>query len=330
MVAPLEILAGTDWSALEHAYGGADDLPEQLIGLLSGVPEVAGDVLGVLDAAVLHQGSIYSCTAPVALFVAGILGDERTGVECESSLPWDDRFRPLRAALLEWLGNVGESATYFDGVTDPEADLEAELACRATRPELYRAVAPFVWDPVASVRTEALRAAGHLLLAEELADVRCALADRLVEDASRTRPVERAHLALVLDGWGIPPRALLADPEPGVRAYAAVARILDGDLPALAEVRAALRDPDAVNRWFDGHHPQRGGWFLDTLVGALLRRTTTFDEIEPEATAIATAPKSYARQCSIRSLLPRAFPPGGADSPASTRFRAALDRANRS
>jgi hypothetical protein len=320
MVAPLEILTGTDWSRLEHAYGSADGLADQLIGLLSGDPEVAGDVLGVLDAAVLHQGTIYSCTAPVALFVAGVLTDERTGVACESSLPWDDRVRPLRAALLEWLGEVGDSAAYSGNARD------AVRACRAIRPQLYRAVAPFVWDPVASVRTEALGAAGTLLLADDLADVRHALAERLMEDASRTGASERAHLALVLDRWGIAPRTLLTDPEPGVRAYAAVARHLDGDPAALAEVRAALCDPDAVNHWFDGHHPQRGGWFLDTLVGALLRRTTAFDEIEPEATAIAMAPDSYARQCSVRSLMPRAFPPGRPDSPAAKRFRAALDR----
>jgi hypothetical protein len=34
--------------------------------------------LGYLDAVLLHQGSMYSATAPSAEFVAGILDDPRT------------------------------------------------------------------------------------------------------------------------------------------------------------------------------------------------------------------------------------------------------------
>ena len=44
-------------------------------------------------------------------------------------MPWDERVRPLRAALLEWLGSVGESAAHDD---DP--------ACREIIPALHRAV----------------------------------------------------------------------------------------------------------------------------------------------------------------------------------------------
>ena len=58
MVSPEEILDGTDWSVLEHAYGSADELSRLLPGLLSEDPGVAGEVLGVLDGAVLHQGTI--------------------------------------------------------------------------------------------------------------------------------------------------------------------------------------------------------------------------------------------------------------------------------
>ena len=121
----------------------------------------------------LHQGTIYSCTAPVALFVAAVLGDARTELPCQTALPWDDRVRPLRAALLEWLGDVGDSTAYSDCIPDPD---EAEQACQAIRAELFRAVAPFIWNPVASVRIAALRAAGHLLRAPDLGETREALA----------------------------------------------------------------------------------------------------------------------------------------------------------
>ncbi|WP_327001955.1 hypothetical protein OHA72_43565 [Dactylosporangium sp. NBC_01737] len=321
MAMPMEILARTDWSALEHAYGCADDLPERLVGLLSGDADLAGGALADLDAGVLHQGTIYSCTAPVALFVAAVLGDARTELPCQTALPWDDRVRPLRAALLEWLGDVGDSTAYSDGIPDPD---EAEQACQAIRAELYRAVAPFIWNPVASVRIAALRAAGHLLRAPDLGETREALAGRLLEDTSRTDPVERAHLAFTLDGWDIPPRQLLSDPDERVRAYAAVAAGLDGDPVALAEVRAALREPGAIADWFDDDEdPQQSGWFLQTLVQALLRRTTTFEEVEPEATVIAAEPGGYARDRCLEDLLPRALQ---TPSEAGLRFQQSIGR----
>ena len=308
-------MAHPDWSRLEHAYGTAHDLPERLAGLLSGDPEVAGEALGVLDSAVLHQGTVSSATAPAALFVASVLGDERTGIASESALPWDGRVRPLRAALLEWLGAVGESALLAD---DP--------ACREILPDLYRAVAPFLHNPEAPVRTAALAAAGSLLPAPELAGARSAVAESLMQDAPQRSAAERAHLALVLARWGVPPRALLTDSDPAVRAHAAVAESLDEDPAALAEVRAALRDPDEVTGWFGGEGPQRSGWFLETLAAALLRRTASFEDVEAEARAIAAAAGTYARQAAIRTLLPRAFPPGRPPSPAALRFRAALHR----
>lgn len=55
MTSAEEILNGTDWLALEHAHDVAGDLPELLRGLLSGDPDVAGDVLGVLDVSIETQ-----------------------------------------------------------------------------------------------------------------------------------------------------------------------------------------------------------------------------------------------------------------------------------
>jgi hypothetical protein len=102
----------------------ASDAPGHLARLLSEDAELCGQALGYLDAAVLHQGTIYSVTAPAALFVAGVLDDPRTLVPCESALPWDERERPLRAALLEWLGSVAESAAYHELGPDDDEDNE--------------------------------------------------------------------------------------------------------------------------------------------------------------------------------------------------------------
>ncbi|MER7274757.1 hypothetical protein ABT369_09895 [Dactylosporangium sp. NPDC000244] len=321
VTSPMDLLAGIDWAALERAYGRADDLPERLAGLLSGDPPAAKGALADLDMCVLHQGSIYSCTAPVALFVAATLGDDRTGIALDDGC---DEVRPLRAALLEWLGQVGESAAYCDDIAAPEQE---ERACQQVRAELYRAVAPLVADPIMSTRIDAVRAAGQLLRAPDLVDERQDLARRL-EIMPAAEAVERAHQAFALDWCGVAPRPLLFDPDPRVRAYAAVARTLDGDSRALTEVRAALREPDAVHEWFaDEDDPQRSGWFLHTLVQALLRRTSTFGDVESEAITIVEAPTtSYARLHCINALLPRACPGGVPHSPAALRLSEAIDR----
>ncbi|HEY2672570.1 MAG TPA: hypothetical protein VGJ07_19630 [Rugosimonospora sp.] len=329
MISPAEVLATTDWAELEHAYENAADLPDQLALLLSEDPDAAGDALGVLDAAVLHQGSIYSATAPAARFVASILNDPRTGIECGTALPWDQRVRPLRAALLEWLANVALSAAGDEEAYDEEAGESdpAVDACRALRLELYRAVAPFLDDPTASVHSAALHAAGQLLRASDLAEHRSALAHRLRESALGSAPVQRARIALTLAGWNLAPRDLLADPDPAVRAYAAIAPALDDDPLALAEVRAALRDPAVADAWFDGEEiHQLHGWFRINLVAALLRRTTTFEDVEQEASAVARTVHPRGRAIGLGPMLQRAFPhPAGPLSPAQQRFRAILD-----
>jgi hypothetical protein len=319
-----EILNRTDWPVLEHAYGSAEELPSMLRCLLMEDAVVAGEVLASLDAAVLHQGTIYSSTAPAALFVGSILADERVGILCASALPWDDRVRPLRAALLEWLGNVAAACCDLANGADGDGGDEAELACRAIRPELYRAVSPFVWDDDPSVRAAAVVAVGPLLRGPDLAEFRAALAESLILAAPGSESFDRANLTLILDGWDIAPRALLSDPDPAVRAYAAAASTLDDDPDAVAELRAALRDPGAVQGWFGGHHPQRDGWFLTTLVRALFRRTTAFDEIEAEAMAIVAAPESFARTQSVGILWQAAVRPDVPDSPARRRFLEAL------
>ena len=130
---PKIVVESTQWSELEHAYGSAADAPFQLIELLTEDPDQVGDALAFLDATVLHQGSLYSATAPAAEFVAGILEDPRTMVSCESALPWDDRERPARAALLEWLGLFGQSVAHAERNPDEDDDAAVIEACRAVR-----------------------------------------------------------------------------------------------------------------------------------------------------------------------------------------------------
>jgi hypothetical protein len=78
VLSPRAVLEDTDWDSLEHAYGPASDAPAQLVMLPSEDAGECGNALAYLDAAILHQGTACSATAPAAVFVAGILDDPRT------------------------------------------------------------------------------------------------------------------------------------------------------------------------------------------------------------------------------------------------------------
>ncbi|PYC84023.1 hypothetical protein C7C46_08060 [Streptomyces tateyamensis] len=245
---PERILLDTPWAELRHAYGPAADTALLLVELLDERAEVQAQALGQLEMSVLHQESIYSSTAPAALFVAGALVYPQTLAAHESTYPWDDRTRPLRAALLEWLGSIAASVGYYDGDEGgpgrvDRADLDA---CRAARPALYRAVAGYLADRDPVVREAAVGAAGVLLKAPELRDRIPAAADRLrsVATGDGTRR-ERAAAVLVLAGWAQDTAEWLTDPDPAVRACAALAPFPADDPRPTAVLLAALADPRA-------------------------------------------------------------------------------------
>ncbi|MGW0809203.1 hypothetical protein [Nonomuraea sp. NPDC002799] len=60
----------TDWASLEHALGPAGDTPGALADLLTGTPEAQAEAVGHLNDPVHHQNTLYSATAPAALYVA--------------------------------------------------------------------------------------------------------------------------------------------------------------------------------------------------------------------------------------------------------------------
>lgn len=92
-----------DWDSLDHAYGRAGDAPGQLQALVGDDPRARSRAVGYLDAAMLHQGSVGSATAPFIRIVAGLVADPRTAVPVADILPWDPEPRPLRVALLDYL-----------------------------------------------------------------------------------------------------------------------------------------------------------------------------------------------------------------------------------
>ncbi|MEV4094485.1 hypothetical protein [Streptosporangium saharense] len=119
-------MSGPDWSRLFHAYGVASDVPGHLEALVGDDDRAREEAVDHLWAAVIHQGTPWSATPPAALVVAGLLADPRTARHTVSS-------RPLRAVLLDFLGEVAEATQpevpeeEFRAAADPRGR-EAEIA----------------------------------------------------------------------------------------------------------------------------------------------------------------------------------------------------------
>lgn len=325
-----DLLSGTDWESLQHAYGSGEDIPVSLCSLVDEDPEVRSEALAALDMGVLHQGSLYTVTAPAALFVAAILDHPVGLAEHEGHFPWDDGPpRSLRAALLAWLGQVAESAAHGEdpvrdrtdwqwapwhdegrGEHDPE-ELAALHACREIRPTLYDAVEPFLSSPDTHVREVALGAAVPLLSAPELADRVPRAAKLLLAQLSPAAGRrERASVARALGSWGMDTSDLLADSDPAVRVCAAL-RPAHADRPrALAVLLDALRDPRTTDGWFPKPLPGLDGWFRFTVLRAALALAETFEEVAPVAIAIVTAGGTSVAEHERGPILLRAFAGG--------------------
>ncbi|GHA29092.1 hypothetical protein GCM10010372_31270 [Streptomyces tauricus] len=343
-----ELLRETDWAAHRHAYGSAEDIPASLCSLVDEDPEVRSAALAALDMGVLHQGSLYTVTAPAALFVAAILDHPVSLTEHEGYFPWDDGPpRSLRAALLGWLGQVAESAAYGEDPTRDRANWEwqpwhegrrggerdsdvlaALQACRGIRPALYDAVEPFLSSRDPHVRETALGAAVPLLHAPALADrIPRAAALLRARLGAMTGRRERAAVARALSLWGTDTSDLLADTDPAVRVCAALGPVRVDRPRALAVLLDALRDPRATDGWFPKPLCGVEGWFRFTVLRSALDLAASFEEVAPVAIAMVAAGDRSFVDNENGPILYRAFPGGYDGAHALTTAQRALLRA---
>ncbi|WP_033442411.1 HEAT repeat domain-containing protein [Saccharothrix sp. NRRL B-16314] len=154
----MDLLTGLDdidWSALEHAYGPAHEVPDLLRGLVSDDPEVRETALDGMYAAVHHQESIYDSTLAAIPFLIRIAG--------QGGLPG-------RSDVLELLASIG----------DPEGDFEPGTPERQATDAVAEAFPLFLAaldDPDPDVRQAACEAL--TVCRAETAEVVGALVDRL-------------------------------------------------------------------------------------------------------------------------------------------------------
>ncbi|MGV9252624.1 hypothetical protein [Streptomyces sp. NPDC003697] len=162
---PWALLLETDWSSVDHCCpNAAPATPVILAGLLDDDESAQRTAVHNLGQAVTHQNSIYGATAPAARFVTAVLGHPRTMTL--GAYFHEERHRPMRAALLQWLGDLADDATYDeDGPGEPD-DV---AAVRAILPLIYEAARPYLTDTDPLIREAAVHAAAMTLAAPELA-----------------------------------------------------------------------------------------------------------------------------------------------------------------
>ncbi|WP_405443657.1 hypothetical protein [Streptomyces niveus] len=218
-----------DWSALTHAYGPADDIPDLL--RAAGSPDAArrDPALDELISSLCHQGSIYPATAAAVPFIA------RLALEGPG-----DRLR------LMWLlhgAAEGSGPEYQEVRRAVAVALPALLGLAADEdPAVRRAM---VWTvAVCEDASLPLLPLLRARLAEERdADVRADLVTAL------------GLLDVSPETGGARARALLAAPEPPVRRAAATDLLRTAPLPLPPDLVEAALDAHQAAPTDETHHP---------------------------------------------------------------------------
>ncbi|GAA3207457.1 hypothetical protein ACFO1B_19270 [Dactylosporangium siamense] len=311
------------WHRSAHAYGPASDTPQHLRGLTDADPATRRAALAHLWNAVLHQGSLYPVTAPVAEVIARMLPDDRLD----------------RVELLTYLGHVAARASYYqanpDMVSylrrdDPEVDAfevywepadEPDFVivrrwgsgCARRATVVVPCLMPWLDAPDPAERTAALHAVACWmgLAGARLADPEPAL-ERLISVAGddTAEPEHRIDCVLGLAGAGADTRDLLDDTSAVIRTCAALSPAVTADPRTLRVVTDALTWPGGCDGWLRDEPPvPHGGAMLsERLVEAALRCTGDFDLLLPAALGVAEAARPWSIDATWGPLLAAAFP----------------------
>ncbi|MFF9496556.1 hypothetical protein [Streptomyces flaveolus] len=162
---PWTLLLATDWSSVDHCCPNVAPATSVILaGLLDDDQDVQRSAVHDLSQVVTHRNSIYGATAPAARFVIAILGHPRTMTS--GIYFYEERRRPLRAALLEWLGDLADDATSDEDGPGEPADV---AAVRTVLPLIYEAAQPYLADADPLIREAAVHAVAMTVSAPELA-----------------------------------------------------------------------------------------------------------------------------------------------------------------
>lgn len=319
----------TDWGRLFHAYGVALDTPAHLRDLISADADARVQAIGHLLSAILHQGTLYPATPPVARVIAGILHEPmlREPLAGEGS---------ALGSALDFLAEIASSLAFIGAIEPPSPPSEADLAelfrqfhaedeeedwgsavietlmaqavldLRAMAGEMLEAITPFLFDEAADIRRYAINAVSQWgAVAPD--DASAGLAAGLIEQRLTVADGrdERAALVLALGLLGQDVSPWLDDADEAVSSCAA---LFVAEPRATARLIAALGDPAAVDGWFT-HRPA----YFDVhirfhLLGELLARRVTIEEMLPAALALIAGATAMTADYEWGRILQLAFP----------------------
>ncbi|HEY0681188.1 MAG TPA: hypothetical protein VGD45_02560 [Steroidobacter sp.] len=347
MLNGLAALEDIDWKRLHHAYGRATDTPDHLRALLGEDSEARKEALDHLWSAIIHQGTLYPATGPVARVIAGLLTDARI-----------DRGKSIRPDLLAFLAAVPESLEMTEtdietlermAAFDIEPFLDAEdiyeeifenedavnsfqargvLACISAAPVLMDAMLQAASDGDASCRMHALMGAVRFAKIQSLRHHAAQLEMRLLSLVREaTSSDERSTYVLALGELGFAPTAFLSDASPAVRTCAALAPSLSTDERAIKELLTVLEvHAGDIDGWFVERPPQFSMRPRFSVVQRLVQQVKDFDRLVNAAIAVARATNKFAVDYEWGPLLSAAFPKqnGVIETEAQRRYLRAL------
>lgn len=306
-----DLLARTDWPAVEHGYGARSDVPrtrEILAALVSDDASQQAAALADLYNAVHHQDTIYSATRPAVDFVIAVLNDPRTETPVPAYPAARGDLVPLRAALLDWLTSV--MAVAAPGAP-PQGGPAEIAACRAARPSVYRAACTMRADPDPAVVSAALGTLACLLAAADFAGHRPDAAAWLVEHALTDRDRRVRVLAVMsLAAWGYDTTRMQADdPDPVVQAAAALPPTPAVTPEGTRAILDVLSTPDDA-AWCQQVFPYFGRIFPFKLIPAAIDQAPLDQLVAALEVLLADPPAgTYAGDWGQR-LAAKAFPDG--------------------
>ncbi|MFF0295838.1 hypothetical protein ACFYST_19035 [Kitasatospora sp. NPDC004614] len=234
----------TDWASLEHSYGSGTDVPDWIRGLYDEDRAVVDRVLGELFGRALHQGTVSSAGAAAVPYLA------HAAVHAVHR----------RDDMLAFIATTGGAEEEYEGEAD-ESGFEDKVTGRTLAAEELPGLLHLLRDdPDPEVRRRLVRVARWAAAGECLPLAVAALTAFQREDPA---PAVRAEALTVLRFLDADPagrlRAALADPEPAVRATAALGLLEAAELPYPAELLDVLvadgGDPAfrvVSGEWFPG------------------------------------------------------------------------------
>jgi hypothetical protein len=345
MLTGVAALESTDWLKLHHAYGPAVDTPEHLRALLKPESAPREAALKHLWSAIIHQGTPWSATGPVALVLAGLLSDKRLG---------EDHL--IRAKLVRFLVGVAEAAasvevsleeTRAEAARDIEAWLKGDgtelfedhdasntfmarayLGCIEAAPVLWEVMVQNMESQDSGVRSCASMGAACLARTTLIKQHAATAKSRIYALArSAQDPDERSAHVLALGELGASPTEFLSDTSLPVQMCAALAPALASDPVALERLLYLLeRNTSEIDRWFKVLPPQFHHHPRFDVISRLVAQVKDFDRLADAAIKVIAVAAKYSVDFDWGPLLAAAFADGSgvAQTAAQHRYLSAL------